>query len=487
MVVMAYMCTSGVKGRRGRRGSSEQSGSVASVPANTSESSEANTEASGPAEGRCVAAAVPDNTAEELPTHFQQAEETGKGQHARFAFIMPEICPWTPCKRSHGATLQCSGSSLTGAAGLEGLDASAAAPETDGAAAERILHNTHTEDASRQDGAVQQPPPHTRDESAVNFWPDVDDAAAVNGEVEQAADERVSSLARTEPVEVEAPAEQREEAHRAEHAKADASAGQQREADADAEHAEQTTPQTSQHILHEDHLADELPEEAGQHSLTEEHVHAELEVAGMTGEHAAKEPEEASQHGSEEDDRLEELMGAVPTIDLRELRTQVASLPEILSRAERTAELCARGSAPGLPGLQGLSPHKLADGSIHSWVAQSRATAIMIQRDEREPRHHHSVCAAAAQPTHPHGDAERDMPRHEKEPGNRAEGSAAGSPESSQPDARRRLTAKRSLAEVRAAIGIIPISEPAATGYDTFQEPTACADPAAHMSVLVCM
>ena len=158
--------------------------------------------------------------------------------------------------------------------------------------------------------------------------------------------------------------------------------------------------------------------------------------------------EEASQHGSEEDDRLEELMGAAPTINLRELRTQVliadmacthavhvlphrrrmqcrlrrdllrctqplcacrrwawgphacmsvhsimlrpcgaaqvASLPEILSRAQRTAELCARG-APG-------SAHSVADGSIHSWV---RAVARHRHPAAAQPA---AAAAPAAQP-----------------------------------------------------------------------------------------
>ena len=326
-------------------------------------------------------------------------------------------------------------------------------------------------------------------EESVNFWPDVDNAAAVDGEVEQDADEKGSPLARSQPVEAEAATEKQEKAQEHEYAKADAPLRQQTEAEkAGAEDAEQTLRQANQHSMKEEHLASELPEEASQHSLTGEHMHAEPEVAGLAGEHATEEPREASQHGSEEDDRLAELMGAVPTINLRELRTQVASLPEILSRAERTAELCARGSAPGLPGLQGLSPHKLADGSIHSWVAQSRATAIMMQCDEHVPRHHHSFCTAAAQPRHPHDEAQRDMPAHEEEPGSRAEGSAAASPESPQPDARKRLTAKRSLAEVRAAIGIVPKSEPAATGYDTFQEPATCTNPAAYcVRAPVCM
>ncbi len=331
-------------------------------------------------------------------------------------------------------------------------------------------------------------PAQTRGEEAVNFWPDVDHAAAADAKAEQSADERGSLLARSEHDEAEAPAEPQEQPHDDEHADADAPLEEHTMTHDDAECAEQTSPEASQHALKEEHQADELPEEASQHSPTREHVYAEPEVAGMAGEHVTEEPEEASQHGSEEDDRLAELMGAVPTINLRELRTQVASLPEILSRAERTAELCARGSAPGLPGLQGLSPHKLADGSIHSWVAQSRATAIMMQRDEHVPRHHHSFCTAAAQPRHSHGEAERDMPAHKEEPCSRAEGSTAGSPESPQPDARRRLTAKRSLAEVRAAIGIVPKSEPAATGYDTFQEPATCANPAAYcVKAPVCM
>ena len=352
-----------------------------------------------------------------------------------------------------------------GAVGVEGLDISAAASETDAPEAHKDLGNAHTEDSIRQEGALQQPPA-MKDEKAVNFWPDVDHTSGVDGEVEQGADERSSPVANSLPVEAEAPAEQQGQAQKDEHAKADASSEQQTEAEmAGAEHAEQTIPQASQHNLKEEQIVSELPEEASQHSLAGEHVHAEPEEAELTRELVTEEPEEASQRGSEEDDRLEELMGAVPTINLRELRTQVASLPEILSRAERTAELCARGSAPGLPGLQGPSPHKLADGSIHSWVAQSRATAIMMQREEHMPSNHHGFRTAATQPKQQHDVAERDMARHE-EPGSRAEGSAAGSPGSSQPDARRRLTAKRSLAEVRAAIGIVPSAEATITGYD---------------------
>ena len=157
-------------------------------------------------------------------------------------------------------------------------------------------------------------------------------------------------------------------------------------------------------------------------------------------------------------------MGVVPTINLRELRTKVASLPEILSRAQRTAELCARGSAPGGPGFQGLSPHKLTDGSIHSWVAQSRATAILSQREHHMPRHHHSFCTEAAQPRHSRGEAGPDALRHEEECASRAEGSTAGSPKHPQLQASRRLTARRSLAEVRAAIGIAPCPEATTTG-----------------------
>ena len=214
--------------------------------------------------------------------------------------------------------------------------------------------------------------------------------------------------------------------------------------------------------------------------------------------------EEASQHGSEEDDRLEELMGAAPTINLRELRTQVlspdivcthavmcclpaavciagcgepleaetaslcvhmlrmgphacmsvhsmdfqacgaaqvASLPEILSRAQRTAELCARG-APG-------SSHSIADGSIHSWVAQSRATAILQQRGRLlMPRQPHSLGSEAGQLLGQAGTGRR--------------GSMEGSPLKG--DGRRdvphgRLTARRSLAGVRAAIGIEAVQD----------------------------
>ena len=98
----------------------------------------------------------------------------------------------------------------------------------------------------------------------------------------------------------------------------------------------------------------EQPEKARQHGsqaaegledLT--HQHADVQTPGADSEHCAEEGErqeepgevcrhgseeavtqldvieEASQHGSEEDDRLEELMGAAPTINLRELRTQV--------------------------------------------------------------------------------------------------------------------------------------------------------------------
>ena len=397
--------------------------------------------------------------------------------------VLPEAMQGSRSVPCHSAVSD----TLAGVVGVPCLETSAAAPETDAAAAQRTPEHMLTEDVSRQAGALDQSSPKKAEES-VNFWPDVDNAAAVDGEVEQDADDRGSLLPGSEHDEAEAPAEQQEQPHYDEHANADALLEEQMLAHDDAERAEQTSPEANQHVLIEEHQADELPEEASQHSPTVDHVHAEPEEAGLAGEHATEEPEEASHHGSEEDDRLAELMGAVPTINLRELRTQVASLPEILSRAERTAELCARGSAPGLPGLQGLSPHKLADGSIHSWVAQSRATAIMMQRDEHVPRHHHSFCTAAAQLRHSHGEAQRDGPAHEEERGSRGEGSAAGSPDSPQPDARRRLTAKRSLAEVRAAIGIVPNPETAATGYDTFQEPATCANPATYcVEAPVCM
>lgn len=174
-------------------------------------------------------------------------------------------------------------------------------------------------------------------------------------------------------------------------------------------------------------------------------------------------------------------MGAVPTINLRELRTQVASLPEILSRAQRTAELCARGSVPGGAGRQNLNPQKLADGSIHSWVAQSRATAILIQRDQHVSRHPHSFstpfgAVQTAQPRHEHagpgheGRQQTDLSRAQgspAEPNSQAQGSpsAAGSADSPRSVPLGRLTARRSLAEVRAAIGIALSPEAAATGY----------------------
>ena len=91
MVVMAHMCTSGVRDRRGRRGSSEQSVSPARVPASTSESSEAHTETSGPAEGPCIAAAVPDDAAAGLPAQTEHAQEAGERQHAQLHLIMAEV------------------------------------------------------------------------------------------------------------------------------------------------------------------------------------------------------------------------------------------------------------------------------------------------------------------------------------------------------------------------------------------------------------
>ena len=289
-----------------------------------------------------------------------------------------------------------------------------------------------------------------KDEGAVDLWPDMDDAAqaCLNGETEQDADARGSFFVRSQPVEAKVPPEQQDGAHDR------------------GEHTEHTSLPAGQHGMTEEHAGDQ-PEEMSQQGLTGEHAALEPEEAGMTGEHARGEPEADSQHGSEEDDRLEELMGAVPTINLRELRTQVASLPEILSRAERTAELCARGSAPAGPGLQGQSPHKLTDGSIHSWVAQSRATAILSQREHHLTRHPHSSFTEAAQPRHSQGEAERDALRHGEECAGRAEGSTAGSLENLQPGVPRRLTARRSLAEVRAAIGIVPCPEAIATGYDT--------------------
>lgn len=169
--------------------------------------------------------------------------------------------------------------------------------------------------------------------------------------------------------------------------------------------------------------------------------------------------EEASQQGSEEDDRLEELMGAVPTINLRELRTQVASLPEILSRAQRTAELCARGSAPG--GLAGnANLPRTTDASIHSWVAQSRATAILMQRDSLLPQQQqaHSFSPGALQP--------RPRAHEAAAEGARADlGSAAGNVGCAGAKPRRRLTARRSLADVRAAIGIAPSQDGSEPGW----------------------
>lgn len=300
-------------------------------------------------------------------------------------------------------------------------------------------------------------PQETRDEEAVDFWPNVDEAAQAgeDGRAEQGADESEGLLSSSKHAEADE----------------DVPAEQQREAPDGAKCTGRTSLQASQHSLTEEHASDEH-EEANQHSFTGEHASGEPEEAGLTGEHAGGGPEEASQHGSEEDDRLEELMGAVPTINLRELRTQVASLPEILSRAERTAELCARGSAPGCPGMQGFSPHKLADGSIHSWVAQSRATAIMMQREQHIlPRQHNSFCTGAAEPRELHGEAEQDGLTCEEEVSRRAEGRAAGSGGSPQAEAPRRLTARRRLADVRTAIGIVRSPEPATPRYDSFQAP----------------
>ena len=76
------------------------------------------------------------------------------------------------------------------------------------------------------------------------------------------------------------------------------------------QHADLQMPgENSEHCAEEDERQGE-PEEASQHGS--EDAVAQLDVI-----------EEVSQHGSEEDDRLEELMGAAPTINLRELRTQV--------------------------------------------------------------------------------------------------------------------------------------------------------------------
>ena len=125
----------------------------------------------------------------------------------------------------------------------------------------------------------------------------------------------------------------------------------------------------------------------------------------------------------------------------------MASLPEILSRAQRTAELCARG-APG-------SAHSVADGSIHSWVAQSRATAILQQRSRLLlPRQPHSLGSEAG------------AGRHGSMEGSPLAAAAwaaeAGTGRHDVPHGR--LTARRSLAEVRAAIGIEPVQESNAEG-----------------------
>jgi hypothetical protein len=195
------------------------------------------------------------------------------------------------------------------------------------------------------------------------------------------------------------------------------------------------------------------------------------EERSMAGQPVGCEPEEASRQGAdedndlvEEDDRLEELMGAVPMINLRELRTQVASLPEILSRAERTAELCARGSGPGGLPRNTTNPQKLTDGSIHSWVAQSRATAILIQRDQHIGRHPHSFCNGAWQTRRGPGSEGEAEGSEAGQPG-----SAVGSADSVLPAPHQRLTARRSLADVRASIGMAPKQDAYAAG---------CASPA---------
>ena len=360
-------------------------------------------------------------------------------------------------------------STLAVAVGRACLETSADVKDADALAAEPACKSLHTEDASCQKGNMEQPQ-QTREEEAVDFWPNVEEAAqaGVNRKVEQGADESGGLPANSEQADADVPADQ------------------QREADDDAEFADRTLLLASQHDSTEEH-ADHEPDEASQHGFKGEHASGEPEA--LTAEHAGSETEEASQHGSEEDDRLEELMGAVPTINLRELRTQVASLPEILSRAERTAELCARGSAPGRPGVQGSSEHRLADCSIHSWVAQSRATAIVMQREQHMPRHRNSFCPGAAEPGEPQGKAEQDGPRREEVRSRRAEGSAAGSGGSLQAEAPRRMTARRSLAEVRAATGIVPSPEPAAPGYDSFQAPGPQAYPAAsyeNMPLFMC-
>ena len=127
----------------------------------------------------------------------------------------------------------------------------------------------------------------------------------------------------------------------------------------------------------------------------------------------------------------------------------MASLPEILSRAQRTAELCARG-APG-------SAHSIADGSIHSWVAQSRATAIMQQRGRLLlPRQPHSLGSEAGQLL-----GQADAGRRGSMEGSplKATAQAAEAGDSRHGMPHGRLTARRSLAEVRAAIGIEGVQE----------------------------
>ena len=127
----------------------------------------------------------------------------------------------------------------------------------------------------------------------------------------------------------------------------------------------------------------------------------------------------------------------------------MASLPEILSRAQRTAELCARG-APG-------SAHSIADGSIHSWVAQSRATAIMQQRGRLLlPRQPHSLGSEAGQLLGLAGAGRRGS--MEGSP-LKAAAQAAESGDGRHGVPHQRLTARRSLAEVRAAIGIEAVLE----------------------------
>ena len=312
-------------------------------------------------------------------------------------------------------------------------------------AADEILGQAGSEGASQQQGA-HRTPSGARDTGAVDFWPDAVDAAqaGMNGTIDQDADERWNLLLATnEPVAGETPAVQPGEGCCDEHLAQCASA------------------QASQYSATGKHVGCE-PDQASQHSSTGKHGSGEPAEAELTGQRTHEEPEEASQHGSEEDDKLEELLGAVPTINLRELRTQVASLPEILSRAERTAELCARGSAPGCPKLPTMNPQKLSDGSIHSWVAQSRATAILSEREHHMRGPKHSACTGNSEPGQPHGRLS-----HGDVPGSQAESSTAGSPGRTQAEAPKRLSARRSLADVRAAIGIAPCPEAAATGYET--------------------